>query len=117
MRHMSRVFSASPWRTKLIRVLATQLVFVLAAIVMAAVGGCASFGAQPRENDLLAEPAMRMDAYPLQSAVDDHIYLSKEASSGGRSYAGTYRGPMRGGRSVNTAAVRSLAHEPIITSC
>jgi hypothetical protein len=69
MRHMSRVFSASPWRTKLIRVLATQLVFVLAAIAMAAVGGCASLGAKPWEHDLLAEPAMRMDAYPLQSAV------------------------------------------------
>jgi hypothetical protein len=44
---MSRVFSASPWRTKVIRVLVTQLVFVLAAIAMAALGGCASFGAKP----------------------------------------------------------------------
>ena len=39
MRHMSRVFSAGLWRTKLIRVLAAQLAFVLAAIAMAALGG------------------------------------------------------------------------------
>jgi Domain of unknown function (DUF4266) len=88
MRHMSRVFLARLWRIKLIRVLVTQLVFVLAAIAMAALGGCASFGAKPWEHDLLAEPAMRMNAYSLQSAVDDHIYFSKEVSSGGRSYAG-----------------------------
>jgi hypothetical protein len=47
MRHMSRVFSASLWRTKLIRVLATQLVFLLAAVALVALGGCASFGAKP----------------------------------------------------------------------
>jgi hypothetical protein len=44
---MSGVFSASLWRTKLIRALATQLVFVLAAIALVALGGCASFGAKP----------------------------------------------------------------------
>jgi Domain of unknown function (DUF4266) len=80
MRHMSRVFSARRRRT--------ELILLLASIAAAGLGGCASFGAKPWEHDLLAEPAMRMDAYPLQSAVDDHIYFSKEASSGGRSYAG-----------------------------
>jgi hypothetical protein len=39
MRHMSRVFSASPRRTKFIRVLATQLILVLAGIALAALGG------------------------------------------------------------------------------
>jgi Domain of unknown function (DUF4266) len=51
-------------------------------------GGCASLGPKPWEHDLMAEPAMSVNAYPLQSAIDDHIYFSKEASSGGRSYAG-----------------------------
>jgi hypothetical protein len=36
----------------------------------------------------MAEPAMGINADPLQTAVDDHVYFSKEASSGGRSYAG-----------------------------
>ena len=50
--------------------------------------GCASIGAKPWDHDLLAERAMQVDPYPLQSGIDDHIYFSKEASSGGRSFAG-----------------------------
>lgn len=53
-----------------------------------ALSGCASVGAKPWEHDLMAEQAMQLDPYPLQSASDDHIYFSKEASSGGRSFAG-----------------------------
>lgn len=58
--------------------------------VAAALGsaGCAHLGAKPWEHDLLAEPAMQLNAYPLQNAMDDHVYFSKEASSGGRSFAG-----------------------------
>jgi hypothetical protein len=53
-----------------------------------AASGCASVGPKPWEHDLLAEQPMQLDAYPLESASDDHIYFSKEASSGGRSFAG-----------------------------
>ncbi|MEP6885275.1 MAG: DUF4266 domain-containing protein [Gammaproteobacteria bacterium] len=62
----------------------------LSAIGLAAlcISGCASFGAKPWQHDLLAERAMQVDPYPLQSSIDDHIYFSKEASSGGRSFAG-----------------------------
>jgi len=67
----------------------SRRVEVLVLLWMSALaGGCTSFGPKPWQHDLMAEPAMRVDAYPLQSAVDDHIYFSKEASSGGRSYAG-----------------------------
>ena len=31
---------------------------------------------------------MRFDGYPLEAAIDDHIYFSKEASSGGAGFAG-----------------------------
>jgi Domain of unknown function (DUF4266) len=65
-----------------------ELILLLAGVALAALGGCASLGPKPWEHDLMAEPAMRVDAYPLQSAIDDHIYFSKEASSGGRSFAG-----------------------------
>jgi len=58
------------------------------ALIAVASAGCASFGAKPWEHDLMAETAMQLDAYPLQTAIDDHIYFSKEASSGGRSFAG-----------------------------
>ncbi len=61
---------------------------LLLAVLVLADGGCASLGAKPWEHDLLAERAMQLDPYPLQTAMDDHIYFSKEASSGGRSFAG-----------------------------
>ncbi|MDP9084929.1 MAG: DUF4266 domain-containing protein [Pseudomonadota bacterium] len=60
--------------------------FVLTAVV--GVGGCATLGAKPWDHDLLAEQSMQVDSYPLQTTIDDHIYFSKEASSGGRSFAG-----------------------------
>mgnify|MGYP000849100131 CR=1 FL=1 len=57
-------------------------------IALVSLCGCASFGAKPWEHDLMAEQAMQVDPYPLQSSSDDHIYFSKEGSSGGRSFAG-----------------------------
>jgi hypothetical protein len=60
---------------------------LLGAAVLACVG-CSSLGAKPWDHDMLAEQAMQIDPYPLESGMDDHIYFSKEASSGGRSFAG-----------------------------
>jgi hypothetical protein len=51
-----------------------------------ALTGCA--GVQPWERDVLARPEMSLDANPLDAAIDDHIYFSKEASSGGRGFGG-----------------------------
>jgi hypothetical protein len=50
--------------------------------------GCAHVGVQPWERDVLARPEMSLDANPLDAAIDDHIYFSKEASSGGRGFGG-----------------------------
>lgn len=41
---------------------------------------------QPWERDLQARADMQPDAH--DAAIDDHIYFSKEASSGGRGFAG-----------------------------
>jgi hypothetical protein len=60
----------------------------LAAASMLMLSGCASVGVQPWERDVLARPEMSLDAAPLDAAVDDHIYFSKEASSGGRGFGG-----------------------------
>jgi hypothetical protein len=43
---------------------------------------------RPWQRDLLARPDMQLDGSPLDAAIDDHLYFSKEASSGGRSFAG-----------------------------
>lgn len=61
---------------------------LLIVIALACSGGCTTLGAKPWEHDLLAERAMQVGAYPIEAGMDDHIYFSKEASSGGRSFAG-----------------------------
>ncbi|MDP8983802.1 MAG: DUF4266 domain-containing protein [Pseudomonadota bacterium] len=61
---------------------------LICTLAAAAGGGCSTLGAKPWEHDLLAERAMQVSAYPIEASMDDHIYFSKEASSGGRSFAG-----------------------------
>ena len=60
----------------------------LCLIAAALVSGCSSLGVKPWQRDVLAREEMRLDANPLDAAIDDHMYFSKEASSGGRSFAG-----------------------------
>jgi hypothetical protein len=62
--------------------------FLLLLCGISMMGGCASLGVKPWQRDVLAREEMRLDADPLDAAVDDHLYFSKEASSGGRSFAG-----------------------------
>jgi len=49
---------------------------------------CSTIGVKPWERDLLAKSAMQLNAYPVDAAIDDHVYFSKEASSGGRGFGG-----------------------------
>ena len=55
---------------------------------VALLGGCASMGVEPWERDLLAMPAMAPEGVPLHGDLDDHVYFSKEAATGGRSFGG-----------------------------
>ncbi len=64
----------------------THLVLGLSALAF--MSGCASLGVKVWDRDLLARDEMRLDAHPVDTAIDEHLYFSKEASSGGRSYAG-----------------------------
>jgi hypothetical protein len=50
--------------------------------------GCSTIGPEPWEKDLMAKKAMQVDAYAIEKNAADHIYFSKEASSGGRGFAG-----------------------------
>jgi hypothetical protein len=65
-----------------------SLSFLLLLFGAALMSGCASLGVQPWQREVLAREDMRLDADPLDAAIDDHLYFSKEASSGGRSFAG-----------------------------
>ena len=58
----------------------------LVSSAVAALGGCA--GVEPWDRDVLARPDMQIVSDPLEAAVDDHIYFSKEASSGGQGFGG-----------------------------
>jgi hypothetical protein len=50
--------------------------------------GCSTVGVKPWQRDILARPEMALNARPLDAAIDEHIYFSKEASSGGSSLGG-----------------------------
>lgn len=59
----------------------------LAAAALAA-SGCAATAVKPWDRDLMAKPTMRFVPRPLETAVDDHIYFSKEGSTGGMDVGG-----------------------------
>lgn len=61
---------------------------LLSAAALLILSGCSTLGVQPWERDVLARPEMSLDANALDAAIDDHIYFSKEASSGGRGFGG-----------------------------
>jgi hypothetical protein len=46
-------------------------------------GGCASMGVKPWDRDILAQPGMTPGDDVITSSLDEHIYFSKEASTGG----------------------------------
>ena len=56
------------------------------AVLPLLLGGCTVV--EPWQRDVLARPEMSLDAAALDAGIDDHIYFSKEASSGGRGFGG-----------------------------
>lgn len=60
----------------------------LGLFVLLFLAGCSSWGVKPWERDLLAQPKMQLINEPVEAGLDDHIYFSKEGSSGGRSFGG-----------------------------
>lgn len=50
--------------------------------------GCSNLGTKPWERQNLAKREMLLISDPVEAATDDHIYFSKEASSGGQSFGG-----------------------------
>jgi hypothetical protein len=59
---------------------------LLAVIVAILVSSCATV--QPWDRDLLAQKKMRFVPNPSMQAVDDHVYFSKEGSTGGQEVGG-----------------------------
>lgn len=57
-------------------------------LVAVLLSGCTGLGVRPWERDLLAQQDMQLISDPVAASLDDHIYFSKEGSSGGRSFGG-----------------------------
>ncbi len=63
-----------------------RLAIAATALAATTLTGCA--GVQPWDRDVLARPDMQVVSDPIEAAVDEHIYFSKEASSGGQGFGG-----------------------------
>ena len=61
-------------------------VLLLGVVLLSA--GCSTMGVEPWERDVLAKDEMLLTTDAVEAATDDHIYFSKEASSGGRGFGG-----------------------------
>ncbi|MDX1390996.1 MAG: DUF4266 domain-containing protein [Rheinheimera sp.] len=61
---------------------------VVLGLLALSLGACSSLGVKPWQRDTLAKEEMALNSAPLDNRLDDHIYFSKEGSSGGRSFAG-----------------------------
>lgn len=61
---------------------------ILAATLVLLCSACSSLGVQPWERNILAKDEMALDDEAITLGLDDHIYFSKEAASGGRGFAG-----------------------------
>jgi len=63
-----------------------KLVFLF--VVVVSLSTCSSMGVQPWERDLLAKDSMQPVPNYFDNFFDEHIYFSKEASSGGQGVGG-----------------------------
>ena len=61
---------------------------IMLTVVCVSLQGCASLGVEPWQREVLARDDMQLDADALDTAFDDHIYFSKEGTSGGRGFGG-----------------------------
>lgn len=84
---------------------------LLAIGILLLCSGCASMGVEPWERDILAKDEMQLTTDALEAATDDHIYFSKEASSGGRGFsARQFRCP-HGGSEIRLEDTQTKRHE------
>ena len=66
-----------------------RCVAVITVLVLATeLAACASAPVEPWQRGILAREEMQIVSDPLETAADEHIYFSKEASSGGRGFGG-----------------------------
>ena len=67
---------------------ARLLVAVAVLAICSASAACSAFRVAPWDRDLMAKRDMQLNPYPNITAEHEHIYFSKEGSSGGRTFDG-----------------------------
>jgi hypothetical protein len=67
-------------------VLQRFVISATALVVLAGASGCSSV--KPWERGVLADPLMNRDRDPLGLALAEHMYFSREATSGGQGVGG-----------------------------
>jgi hypothetical protein len=65
-----------------------KLSLALLLTVVGALSACSTLGVEPWQRDTLARDDMQLSTDPVEAGLDDHIYFSKEATSGGRGFGG-----------------------------
>ncbi len=63
-----------------------RALFISVMIPMLMLSGCSTV--KPWDRDLLAQKKMQLVPAPLDNALDEHIFFSKEAASGGQGLGG-----------------------------
>lgn len=64
-------------------------IVLIVTLALIAVSGCATIEPpKPWERGDLAKPSMQIDPDRLQTKIDQHIYASKEAATGGYGVGG-----------------------------
>ncbi len=63
-----------------------RVIAIMGLAIVAA--GCSSEPLKPWDRDLLAEQKMQLVPSPMDEYLNEHIYFSKEASSGGKGVGG-----------------------------
>jgi len=63
-----------------------SLAFAVCTVVVLGASGCANV--KPWQRETLADYSMRADRDPLSTVQSEHIFFSREASTGGRGVGG-----------------------------
>jgi hypothetical protein len=66
----------------------TRLCLLLALPALSSLAGCSSIGVKPWQRDMLAREEMQLGGSSIDASIDEHVYFSKEATSGGRGFGG-----------------------------
>ncbi|SEG29768.1 DUF4266 domain-containing protein [Oceanospirillum linum] len=66
----------------------TKVMLISALMSSMLLAGCSGLGVKPWERGVLAKEEMQLISDAVEAGLDDHIYFSKEATSGGRGFGG-----------------------------